>query len=386
MKILFSLTYYRPHMSGLTIYVQNLAEALVERGHKVTVLAAQHDPALPRKEVSNGVNIIRVPTQFWISKGAIMMGYPMSLLPHLRAHDVAVINLPNTFVETLALCTMARLMIRRPIVATYHCDLSLPPGLFNRIVDRVVFSVNMIAAALVDQIVAYTEDFASRSHVLSRFPAKTQIILPPVTVPIPEHTEVEKFRREHAPSNEPLIGFAGRIASEKGVEYLLEALLHIHKVMPNARLLFAGDYENVIGEESYWQFLQPLLEPLIGHYTFLGRLDPKRLATFYEACDVIVLPSINNTETFGFVQIESMLCGTPVVASDLPGVRIPVQMTGMGMLVPPRDAVSLAKAVIEVLKHRQKYIQPREVVEQLVSPDITTQQYEALFRRLLNRT
>jgi len=384
MKLLFSLTYYRPHMSGLTIYVQNLAEALVRRGHEVTVLTSQHDPALPSQETLNGVNIIRIPAQFWISKGAIMLGYPLVAMPLLRAHDVVAINLPNTFVETLTLCLTARLIARRPIAAIYHCDVRLPPGFFNRIVDMVVFSVNMIAGVFADRMIAYTEDFAHRSHVLRRFLSKTEVIPPPVPVLVSNPADVEEFRREHAPNNELLIGFSGRIATEKGIEYLLEALPYIHKVMPNTKALFAGDHKNVIGEEDYWQFLQPLLEPLHDCCTFIGPLDPKQLAAYYSACDVTVLPSINNTETFGLVQVESMLCGTPVVASDLPGVRVPIQTTGMGKLVPPRDAVSLANAIMEVLDHRQEYIRPREVVEQCFSLSVTTQQYEMLFEHLLN--
>jgi glycosyltransferase involved in cell wall biosynthesis len=59
------------------------------------------------------------------------------------------------------------------------------------------------------------------------------------------------------------------------------------------------------------------------------------------------------------VQVESMLCGTPVVASDLPGVRVPVQATGMGKLAPPGDPRVLAEAILEVLEHRERFLLPR---------------------------
>ncbi len=61
MKILFVLTYYRPHVSGLTIYVDRLARAMVERGHQVTVLTSQYQRDLQREEVVDGVRILRVP-------------------------------------------------------------------------------------------------------------------------------------------------------------------------------------------------------------------------------------------------------------------------------------------------------------------------------------
>src|SRR5688572_3327165 len=69
MRILFALTYYRPHVSGLTIYVQRLAEALAERGHQVSVLTSQFDRTLPATELLNGVRVTRVPVALRLNKG-----------------------------------------------------------------------------------------------------------------------------------------------------------------------------------------------------------------------------------------------------------------------------------------------------------------------------
>jgi glycosyltransferase involved in cell wall biosynthesis len=103
------------------------------------------------------------------------------------------------------------------------------------------------------------------------------------------------------------------------------------------------------------------------------------MAAFFKSCDVTVLPSINSTETFGLVQIESMICGTPVVAAGLPGVREPVRMTGMGKVVPPRDPVRLAEAVLDVLENRPQFVHPPESIAEMFSPDMTAARYETLF-------
>lgn len=71
---------------------------------------------------------------------------------------------------------------------------------------------------------------------------------------------------------------------------------------------------------------------------------------FFAACDLLVFSSLNATESFGIVQIEALSQGTPVVASDLPGVRQPVFRTGIGRIVPVRDAESLAEGIISVLE------------------------------------
>lgn len=382
MKILFSLTYYRPHVSGLTIYVQRLAEALVNRGHQVTVLTSQYDDSLPERDTINGVNVVRVPVAFWVSKGAIMPSYVETALPLLREHDVAAINLPNTPIEAVLLPALAK-SVNCPMTATYHCDINLPEGLFNRIVDEAVFLSNVVAGLLADRIVAYTRDYATHSRFLSRFPKKRVVISPPVVIPEPDSDDVEAFRREHAPNDENLIGFAARFATEKGVEYMLGALPRIREEIPNVKVLFAGEYKDVIGEDDYWERLQPMLDDAGDHWEFLGVLEPEEMATFYGACDVTTLPSINSTESFGLVQVESMLCGTPVVASNLPGVRVSVRKTEMGRIVPIKDAKALAEALIEVIRHRQEYVRPREEIETLFSLDTTVEGYEDLFAEVI---
>jgi glycosyltransferase involved in cell wall biosynthesis len=109
------------------------------------------------------------------------------------------------------------------------------------------------------------------------------------------------------------------------------------------------------------------------------------MAAFFKSCDVSVLPSVNSTESFGLVQIESMMLGTPVVASDLPGVRQPVLTSGMGRTVPPRDSQALAEAVIEVLRHPRKYKGKLSEILPRFAPDSIAAQYEAMFLQLLGR-
>lgn len=388
MKILFALTYYRPHVSGLTIYVQRLAEALAARGHQVTVLTSRYDPALPLEEIINGVRVVRVPVAFRISKGAIMPGYPAVAIRLLREHDIVAGNLPNTPIEALLLPLLARFVVRRPITMTYHCDVNLPSGLFNRLVDEIVFLSNVAAASLADRVVAYTHDYATHSRLLRRFTQKREVIPPPVDMPLPTPEQVDAFRRRFNLQGKRVVGFVARFATEKGVEYALNAIPRILEEIPNVTVLFAGEYKKVIGEEKYWTRLQPLLEQYREHWQFTGVLDPTdpaELASFYAACDVTILPSINMTESFGLVQVESMLCGTPVVASDLPGVRQPVTVTQMGRIVPIKDSEALADAIVEIIRHRDEYIQPREAISRHYSIAGTADAYETLFQQLVEQ-
>lgn len=381
MRILIALTYYRPHVSGLTIYAERLGRALVRRGHKVTVLTSRFDGSLPARQTVDGMEIVRPRVWFRISKGVIMpsIGYWATRL--VPDHDALSIHLPQFDAPGIAL--RGRLM-RKPTVLTYHSDLSLPPTLFNRVANQVVHAANHAAANLADRIVAYTQDFAENSPYLSRYLAKVRIIAPPVEVGHAAPEDVRAFRARHHLEGRKVIGMAARLAAEKGVEYLLEAAPTILEKHPGTRFLFAGQSENVLGEEAYERKIAPLLTALGDRWTFLGILPPDAMAAFFKSCDVTVLPSINSTETFGLVQIESMICGTPVVAAGLPGVREPVRMTGMGKVIPPRDPVRLAEAVLEVLGNRSRFIRPSRKISEMFSPDATAARYEELFEEIAN--
>jgi glycosyltransferase involved in cell wall biosynthesis len=379
MKILVALTYYRPHISGLTIYVERAARAQAARGHEVLVLTSRYDRRLPLEEVRDGVRIRRVPVLMRVSKGVIMPTIGWWATRLARWADVLWLHLPQFDAAGIAL--RGRLF-RKPVVLTYHCDVTLPPGWLNRVANQVVHLMDHLAARLADVIVSYTEDYARHSPYLSRYLAKVRVIPPPVEIPVPDPERVAAFRARWGLEGHVVIGMAARLAAEKGVEYLLEALPHILAVYPNARVLFAGPYRNVLGEEAYARRLAPLFERYRDHWTFVGVLEPEEMAAFYASCDVVVLPSWNATESFGLVQVEAMLCGTPVVASDLPGVRVPTQTTGMGLTFPPRDSRALAQAILRVLAERPAFCRPREWVAQHYNTERTAAAYEALFEEL----
>ena len=382
MRILFVLTYYHPHVSGLTIYVKRLAAALARKGHQVTVLTSHYDPDLPIEETIDGVQVVRAPVLFRISKGVIMPTFPWLAWRQIRQHDVVSIHLPQF--EASLLSVLGRLA-GKPVVLTYHCDLQLPKGWFNRIVDRVVFVSNYVAGQLAQAAVAYTQDFAQHSPFLSRFLHKVHIIPPPVIMPPPDPAAVDTFRSQHDLDGRQVVGMAARLATEKGVEVLIEAMPHLLRHYPRLKVLFAGQYEDVLGEEDYYRRLMPMIEELgPEHWEFLGILAQGEMPSFYAACDVLVVPSLNSTESFGLVQVEAMLCGTPSIASNLPGVRQPPLMTGMGEVVPVGDADALAAAIVRTIKNPEDYVRPRRAIEDIFSLGRTVESYEALFDTLVS--
>jgi glycosyltransferase involved in cell wall biosynthesis len=379
MKILEVLTYYRPHVSGLTIYVERLSRALVRQGHQVTVLTSQYDRTLPRNETLEGVHVVRVPVAFRVSKGVIMPTFgPMAWKMASQA-DVIHLHLPQFDAPGVAL--RGRLF-GKPVVLTYHCDLQLPEGLFNRLVDRVVHGMNRLAGFLADAVVTYTRDYGENSPFLSRYIGKKLHVIPPPVELVPCSPDVAaRFRETHHLNGCLTIGISARIAAEKGIEVLLNALPAVVQAHPNVQVLHANP--QTLGEEAYARRLEPLFERYKDHYRRLGALHGEELTAFYKNLDCLVVSSLNSTESFGLVQVEAMMNGVPVVASDLPGVRQPVTMTGMGEVTPIGDAAALGQALVRVLADKEAYVRSPEVVGRSFSPDQTAAEYARLFTLLL---
>jgi glycosyltransferase involved in cell wall biosynthesis len=381
MRILTTLTYYRPHYSGLTIYAERLARALVERGHQVTILTSRYDPALPARENRDGVQVIRLHVLMHVSKGVLMPTMFYRAWVNIRHAEVVHLHLPQLDAAYIAL--ISRLM-NKPVVLTYHCDLILPKGFIHSIANQVSHLANKISLGLANQVVVNTLDYAEASTFLRHYLTKTRAIPTPVELVTPTQVDVDAvMHKAKLETGQRIIGMVARLAAEKGVEFLVEAMSEILKKHPMARVLHVGQYENVLGEEEYANKLRPMIQTLGDHWTFLGILPPVELSAFYKLCEVTVLPSTNSTESFGIVQVESMASGTPVVASNMPGVRQPVMMTGMGRLVPPAQAHTLAEGVCDVLDHPERFKGDVNGVIKRFSPLHIAQEYESVFQELI---
>ncbi len=381
MKVLIVLTYYRPHISGLTIYAERIARALAKRGNQVTVLTSQFDARLPLEEICDGVRVIRVPVLARLSKGVIMPSLGRLASKLVKEHDVIQLHLPQFDAAGVAL--RGRLH-KKPTVITYHCDLELPPGLFNRIANLAVLTMNELAALFTHGIVTYTDDYANHSSYTRRHMPKVKIIPPPVVLPAISDHDKAAFHADHNPKGQrPVIGMAARLATEKGVEVLLKALPDVLKRYPQALVQFVGPYKNIIGEEQYFKHLEPELKKFeaSGNWQFLGSMSPAQMSGFYGNLDLLVVPSLNSTEAFGLVQIEAMMNGVRCITSNLPGVRQPVKVHKMGAIFSIGDAGELAQQILEALDHPD-YLQQANLDFSAYEPDKVAAQYEELFTEI----
>ena len=273
----------------------------------------------------------------------------------VREHDVVSLHLPQF--ERLG-PRLARPRLGEASVLTYHCDLELPPGLFNRVVDKVVFGANYARR----RTAAPTGSSPTRRTTPTTrgccAGSSDKIDGDPATGghagAHPSESRSRSGRstaRRGGPSRvrRPVRRREGHRVSRGGDAALLERF-------PNLKVLFAGPYER---RDRRGSVPAAARAPIDGAWATTGsssaRCVPRRFRPSTPRSTVLLVTSVNSTESFGLVQVEAMLCGTPVVASDLPGVRQPVRMTGMGEESCLLVTAQLERGILNV-ERKERYV------------------------------
>ena len=252
--------------------------------------------------------------------------------------------------ETLALSALPRLLRRRFDVV--HCLLPAPVLAARAAGQRVVYTeighptLEWNAAqpgglALYRRVVrsasAVTALSVSAAEAVTAVGQREPVVLPP-GVRLDHFSPADGARERHGAA--PRMLFVSDASERrKGLDVAVAALAKVRSRRPDVRLVIAGP-----GDPG-WAIDQHPAERYAIDVVGVGPRD--ELPGQYSSAAVTVLPSTE--EAFGLVLVESLACGTPVVASDVGGMR-DIVTPEVGRLVPPRDPDALATAVEEVLE------------------------------------
>ena len=152
------------------------------------------------------------------------------------------------------------------------------------------------------------------------------------------------FRSVLGAADVPMIIFVGRLTAIKGPQVLLEAVPEVLRVVPEARFVFAGDGQM---QQSLTQRAGQL--GVAEKVRFVGHLRGTVLATLYHSADATIVPSLY--EPFGMVALESVVCGTPIIASETGGLLEIMSKADCALPIPPKDSSALARAIVYLLRH-----------------------------------
>jgi len=356
-----ALTYYAPYVSGLTNMARDIAEGLATRGRSVTVITSQYDRALPREETIGGVRVLRAPVLARAGRGVLSPAFVITAARAMRQATVGSLQLPMLEAGPIARAA------RCPLIVTYHCDVTLPPGPVNLAQRLTVDASNRAALRHASIVTVTSEDYARHSRMW-RWIRPSMVVVPPPCAPCAPGKP--SFRETTGPH----VGFLGRIVREKGLEYLIRGFRALPD--PRARLLIGGNHATVAGGSVVGRIRAEIGDdPRI---RLLGFVPEDLLGDFYASLDVFALPSVNAFEAFGIVQAVAMLAGVPVLASDIPGVRQPLAQTGFGALVPSADPSAIAAALRRLLADPPDRAAGAAAARRAFSVDSALDTYEAL--------
>ena len=370
--VLIVLYYYHPYVSGVSVCAKRVAEGLVENGYKVTVLTSRHDKTLPKNQTINGVNVVRRPVMLRAGKGVLMPTFWFDIIRYARKNDYINPHLP------MAESGLSSFFIpKRKIITTYQCDIFLGVGKINILLASLIMNLMSIQLIRSRVVVPSTHDYLEHSK-MKKYLSKANPIYP--TVPVADFSPIDPrslYKKLQIQPKDIKIGFVGRIVYEKGINYLLESIPYLDKKISNFKIIIVGNYENVAGGS-----IKEQLDRYMGLYPdkiiFTGFLSDNERNQFYSGLDVFVLPSIDPLEAYGMVQVEAMLCGVPVVASNLPGVREIVTKTKYGRISKIKNPEDIAKQIIEVIQNPGKYKPSRQQVIKLFDPQESIKAYSRL--------
>ncbi|MBL1211119.1 glycosyltransferase family 4 protein [Geminocystis sp. GBBB08] len=182
-------------------------------------------------------------------------------------------------------------------------------------------------------------------------------------------------------SSIPLVGFAGRLVSEKGVDLLIKAFSDVVKVIPNAQLIIAGS-----GSED--KNLKNLIKELNlnSSVEMLGYIPQKKLGSTFNQVWVQVVPSLW-AEPFGMVATEAMLREIPVIASKIGGLQEIVQDGITGILIPVGDRKALSSALIKLLSNVDLIEQMGKAAQKVAltkfTEEIMVEKFSQIYQKLL---
>jgi glycosyltransferase involved in cell wall biosynthesis len=363
-KLLVILNYYFPYVSGISEYARMLCEELAKTDFEVTVLTANHNK-LPPEEIVNGIRVIRAPIIAKISKGTISPQFVYLAYKLSKKADAVNMHLP--MLESGIISCFIK---KNKLISTYHCDIHLHANALNMLIAGVMDKSNYVCLKNAKRIMTTSIDYADHSRVAARFHEKL----------VEAGAPVKNYHK--APTvaySKKRIGFCGRIVEEKGIDVLLEAYRDLSSKRSDVSLIIAGNYSSIAGGSVFQKLKKYIDDHKIPNIEFTGQIQENDMEWFYSSLDVFVLPSVNSMEAFGMVQIEAMRCGTPVVASDLPGVRTIIQKTGMGLVCRKGDSRHLACCIEQLLNNPDVFRKPLAVVERFFSTQATVETYRRVF-------
>jgi len=363
---------------GMSVYVQELARELGKQGHLVDVYTRVHDPIDPQI-----VNIGRNSRLIHLKAGDDMEIHKLAIYSYLPdfACNLEAYRKENDLRYDLVFshywlsgCVGKYLQQwwHVPHITMFHTLGAIKNAIgIGEDEPELRIETERDLARTCHRIIASTQ--REKKELVSHYGSSPeQIGVVPCGVNLELFQPMDKgMARQHIGlPNGNIILFVGRIEPLKGVDQLLKAVSHL----PNSqepRLVIIGGDEQSQHEVEKLQALSRALH-IQDSVDFLGMVKYEQMPYFYDAADVCVVPSYY--ESFGLVALESLACGTPVVASDVGELKSIIRQGETGYVVDdntPRElAIKIALLLSRPDRDSEFALSIRESVNRFSWPNI----------------
>jgi D-inositol-3-phosphate glycosyltransferase len=336
---------------GMNVYVEALASALARAGVECDVFTraeAAHQPTVV--EVEPGFRVVHIeagPRRPVAKHDLFELVDPFAAAARTVLESQPVEVLHANYWLSGAVAHQLKHQLDVPMVATFHtlarvkadAGVDDDPALRARVEQETVRCSDLVLASTDDE----------RRQLASLYgadPDRIEIVPPGVDHTIFAPADRDKARAELGLAGGPVLLFVGRIQPLKGVRLAVRCLAALGH--PDATLLIVGGPSGADGEGELARTRALVTElGLDERVRFVPPQPHARLAEFYRAADVCIIPS--RTESFGLVALEAAACGTPVVAASVGGLRSLVDDGRTGFLVEGRDPADFATPITQLL-------------------------------------
>jgi len=338
MNIVMLTNTYTPHVGGVARSVEAFAAEYRCRGHRVLVVAPEF--ANPPQDETD---VVRIPAIQNFNGSDFSAVLPVSglLTEALDAFRPDLVHAHHPYLLGMTALRVARYR-ELPLVFTHHTLYEqythyVPGG--SPAFRRFVIELATRYANLCDQVFAPSESIAEL--------LRERGVEAPIAV-VPTGVNLERFAQGDGPGfrrrmgildNAFVVGHLGRLAPEKNLVFLSEAVAAFLKTAPRAHFLLVGKGSSEADIRSIFE-----REGLSARLHVAGILEPPQLADAYHAMDVFAFAS--RSETQGMVLTEAMAAGAPVVGLDAPGVREVVKDQHNGRLL-HEESVEAFRAALQ---------------------------------------
>jgi glycosyltransferase involved in cell wall biosynthesis len=319
-----------PLGGGAEVHCHEIFRRIAGRGHEVTQFSCAF-PGAPAEERIDGVTVVRGG-----SRPAFNLAVPAAYRRRFRheRYDVVVDDLNK-------IPFLTPYYVREPVYGIAH-------HLFGTAIFR---EANPLSAAYVFGTERLGLPVYRRAGVpfMVVSPSTQAEFLaagfPEPALPLVYNcVDHSRFRPTGVPKSPvPLIGYFGRLKKYKSVDHLVRAFAFVLRVLPDARLVIVGHGDDRTRLERLVATLR-----LADRVEFTGFVPEERKVDLLQEMWVNVTPSFK--EGWGLTVVEANACGTPVVASDVPGLRDSVRDGETGLLYPYGDIPALTRAILRVLE------------------------------------